>query len=64
MNKRGFTLIEIIICLVLIVGIGTASIFGIRTINNNITRKELTEIQDKIYEAVNIYIETKAESKK
>lgn len=63
MNKKGFTLVEIIVCIVLIIAIGAGSVFGVRTIKNNIVKKELTQIQDKIFEAVNIYIETKREAK-
>lgn len=63
-NKHGFTLIEIIICISLIILIFGASIFGIKIINKNITNKELSKVANKIYNAANVYIESKTESKK
>ena len=35
-DKKGFTLIEIIICIGLIVVIGTGSVIGIKTVSKNI----------------------------
>ena len=54
MNKRGFTLIEIIICLVFIVGIGTVS--TIIVVKNNNYNDKLVEITKKIVDAANVYI--------
>lgn len=53
MNKKGFTLIEVIICLVLIVLIGAGSIFV--TVNNN---KKSGNLNDKIIDAASIYLNT------
>ena len=61
-NKKGFTLIEIIICISLIVIIGTASFFGVKTIKKNITVDRLEKINDKILAAAEIYIETNKET--
>lgn len=54
MNKRGFTLIEIIICLVLIVGIGSISLISV--LNNNNDDNKIKELTRKIVDAANVYI--------
>ena len=61
-NKKGFTLIEIIICISLIVVIGTASFFGIKIIRKNILVDKLEKINDKILSAAEVYIETNKET--
>lgn len=53
-NNRGFTLVEIIICLVLIIGIGTVSVVTITKKENS----KLEDITNKIIEATNVYINT------
>ena len=57
-NKKGFTLIEIIICIGVLALIGTVSFVGInKTLNaNKIT--SLSQVEDEILSALNIYIET------
>ena len=62
-NKKGFTLIEIIMCIVLIVVIGTASFFGVKTIRKNIKYNKLEDFSELILNAVSIYIENNAEAK-
>lgn len=62
-NKNGFTIIEIIVCISLLLLVGTGSFFGIKLISSNITIRELNEISDKIYEAANVYLETNNEVK-
>lgn len=62
MNKKGFTLIEIIICISLITIIGTASFFGIKLVSKNITINKLEQIKDKILTATEVYIETNKET--
>ena len=52
MNKKGFTLIEIIVCLVLIIGIGTISTVTLIKKDN----KKLDDLTKKIIDATNIYI--------
>ena len=59
MNKRGFTLIEIIVCLVLIVGIGTISTVSIIKKDN----KRLDDITKKIIDATNVYINVEKDDK-
>lgn len=61
MNKKGFTLIEIIICVSLIAIIGVASFFGVKTITKNIRVEKLTKIQDKIIQAAEVYLESNKE---
>lgn len=58
MNKKGFTLVEIIICIALIIGIGIGSVFGVKQIKRNFIVDELSKITDKILAAVEVYIET------
>lgn len=62
-NKKGFTLIEIIVCIALIAIIGTSSFFGIRLINNKIKINKLEQITDKAIEAAQVYLETNIETK-
>lgn len=62
MKKRGFTLIEIIICILLLAVIGTASLMGIRLINKNIKIDKLEKITDRVLKAAEIYIETNKET--
>ncbi len=61
-NKRGFTLIEIIIAIALISVIGVGSVIGVRTISKNITINKLEQITDKILVAAEVYIETNKET--
>ena len=62
MNKRGFTLIEIIVSISLIVLLGVGSFFGIRLVNSNIRISKLEQIENKVIEAAQVYIETNKES--
>ena len=57
-NKKGFTLIEIIICIGVLALIGTVSFVGInKTLNaNKIT--SLSQVEDDILSALNIYRNT------
>ena len=61
-NKKGFTLIEIIICIALIAIIGTTSVFGIKTIKNNIRIDKLEQITEKALVAAKVYIESNKET--
>lgn len=60
MNKRksGFTLIEIIICISLLALIGVGCFIGIRIANNKIKINNLERMQEKIMNAVDVYIES------
>ena len=57
MNKKGFTIIEIIICISLLVVIGVGSFISIRVVNNKIKNDKLEKIQDRIMNAVEVYID-------
>ena len=58
MNKKGFTLIEIIICIAIIAVIGTVSIIGFNIAFKNIRINKLKDIEDEIMTAAKIYLET------
>ena len=62
MRKKGFTLIEIIVCLSLVTIIGVFSFFGVRLVNNNIRINKLSQITDKAIQAAQVYIETNKEA--
>ena len=62
MKKRGFTLVEIIICISLIALIGTGSFFGVKLINDKIKISKLEQITDKAIEAAQVYLETNKEA--
>lgn len=64
MKKKGFTLIEIIICITLITIIGTASFFGIRFVNKQIKISKLEQITDRAIQAAQVYLETNEEANK
>lgn len=57
-NKKGFTLIEIIICISLIVIIGAGSFISIRLMNKKLLIDKLNQITDKATLAAQTYIET------
>ena len=61
-SKKGFTLIEIIICVALIAIIGTAGFFGVKAINKKIRVKELKQISEKALLAAEVFLETDTES--
>ena len=63
MNRKGFTLIEIIICISMIVLIGVGSFVGISLVNKNLVKKGLEQITDKAVKATQVYIETNEEAK-
>ena len=56
-NNKGFTIIEIIICISLLVVIGVGSFISIRVVNNKIKNDKLEKIQDRIMNAVEVYID-------
>lgn len=58
MNKKGFTLIEIIICISLIVIIGMGSIFAVNLISNKRLISKLEQITDRAVNAAQVYIGT------
>lgn len=60
-NKKGFTLIEIIICISLIVTIGVTSFIGVNYAVKNIRINKLSDIEDDILAAARIYLETNNE---
>jgi len=62
MNKKGFTLIEIIICISLLAVVGIGSFLGIKYVDNKIRIDKLSQITDKAIEAAQIYIETDKEA--
>lgn len=62
MKRKGFTLIETIICISLVVLIGVGSFVGIRFVSNNIKISRLEQITDKAIQAAQVYIETNKES--
>lgn len=58
-NKKGFTLVEIIVCITVIVLITTISFVSKNYLKKKQINDLLIEMQSKIYEAVNVYLETK-----
>lgn len=61
-NKKGFTLIEIIICVGMLAVIAVGSIIGIHLVNKNLIIKELNQITNKAIQAAQVYIETNKEA--
>lgn len=61
-NKRGFTLIEIIIVITLIIIIGVGSFIGIQLINKKNIINNLEQITEKALLAAEVYIETNKQS--
>lgn len=61
-KKKGFTLIEIIICIGMLAIIAVGSIVGINLVNKNLTLKELNQITNKAIQAAQVYIETNKEA--
>lgn len=62
MRKKGFTLVEIIVCISLIAVIGTSTFFGIKFVRKSIIIDNLEKINDKILAAAEVYIETNEET--
>ena len=62
-NKRGFTLIEIIVCIAIIAVIAVVSIVGINYVSKNIKISKLKDIEDEIMTAARIFFETNDEAK-
>ena len=58
MRKKGFTLVEILICISLLVVIGVGSFISIRVISKKQLIDKLNMISDKASEAAQVYIET------
>ena len=61
--KKGFTLVEIILSIGLVVLIGTVSIFSFNLIKKNNKTKTLESMSDTILTAVNLYVETNSDVK-
>lgn len=61
--RRGFTLVEIIISIGLIVLIGTISIFSFNLINKHNKEKTLESMSETIFNAVNVYLESNSDIK-
>ena len=62
MNKKGFTLVEIVVCISLLVIIAVGSFVGIRMVNKKINIDKLNQITDKAVQAAQVYIETNKEA--
>lgn len=62
MNKKGFTIIEIIVCISIMIVIGVGSFIGIRMVNKKINIDKLNQITDKAVQAAQVYIETNKEA--
>lgn len=58
MNKKGFTIIEIIICISLLVVVGVGSFISIKVISKKQLVDKLNMISTKASEAAQVYIET------
>ena len=58
MNKKGFTLVEIIICLVLLTVVGTGTTVAVVTMTNKSESNVLEKNNDDFENALNIYLET------
>lgn len=61
-KKKGFTLIEIIVCISLITIISVGSFIGIKLVDKKILVSELNQITDKAVRAAQVYIETNKEA--
>ena len=64
MNKKGFTLVEIVVCISLLAIIGVGSFVGIRLVDKHIKITKLQQMSDKILQAANVYLETDKEANK
>lgn len=62
MKKKGFTLVEIIVCISLIVVIGLGSLFTVNFVSNKKLISKLNDITDKAINAAQVYIETNEEA--
>lgn len=60
--NKGFTLIEIIICISLIVVIGLGSFIAVKQGAKSVKNKRLNQITDKVLLAAQVYIETNKET--
>ena len=56
MNKKGFTLIEILMVLVILVAITVAGTFGIQSIQKKSEEKSLEELYSQILSAADVYL--------
>ena len=61
-NKKGFTLIEIIICIGVLAVVGVVSFVGMNYVSNNIRINKLKDIEDEILTAAKVYLETNNEA--
>lgn len=55
-NKKGFTLVEILVVIVVLMSVTTGTIFGMQKIQESSEEKQLNEIITEIEEAADIYI--------
>lgn len=62
--KKGFTLIEIIVSITLIVLIGVGSFVGVRYVSEKIRINKLSQITDKVLNAAQVYLEMNKEATK
>ena len=62
--KKGFTIVELIISIALIVLVGTTSVISYHFIDKKNNEKSLNAMSNKILEAVNVLVETDSETKK
>ena len=61
--KKGFTIVEIILSIGLVVVIGSISIFSFNIIKKNNKEKTLESMSETIFNAVNIYLESNTDIK-
>ena len=61
MKKKGFTLIEIIICVVLLTLITTTSVIAINSARKNDSVRKLQNVTDNLTNALKVYIELNSE---
>lgn len=61
MKKKGFTLVEIIVCIGVLAILGVVSILGINYVSKNIKISKLKDIEDEIMIAAKIYLEVNDE---
>ena len=56
MNRKGFTLTEILVVLVLIAGVSTMSIIGVINLQERTNQKKLDTIIESLEQATDVYI--------
>lgn len=55
-NKKGFTLTELLVVIVVLITLTTGSIYGIEMIQNGSEDKQLRDLIDSIEEATDVYL--------